>query len=261
MGELYDAELVVADLLDERPDDLDALSLYAKIKHMRGELSQAIACWAHIHARSPPPEAALQKLQSILQLALDPERGAGEFLALGQYQLVRKPAAYLELEEAFAAFVARKPDQARIKCDAVARKHKGTDRETYKLAVLAGAWTLELSGDLEGACHMLETLGAERGFETDVDRVLALARLYEQLGGQDKLEAALHICQFLDRRHHRMSISSRLAALHKRMGHSDAAREYERRYSDAFRARMHRPSFAQVVRVASCHYLPLPKLQ
>src|SRR4051794_2551309 len=194
MGELYDAELVVADLLDERPDDLDALSLYAKIKHMRGELSQAIACWAHIHARSPPPEAALQKLHSILQLALDPERGAGEFLALGQYQLVRKPAAYLELEEAFAAFVARKPEQARQKCDAVARKHKGSDRETYKLAVLASAWTLELSGDVDGACRTLEELGTERGFEADVDRVLALARLYELLGGQDKLEAALHIC-------------------------------------------------------------------
>jgi hypothetical protein len=260
MGELYDAELVVADLLDERPDDLDALSLYAKIKHMRGELSQAIACWAHIHARSPPPEAALQKLQSILQLALDPERGAGEFLALGQYQLVRKPAAYLDLEEAFAAFVARKPDQAKLKCEAVARKHKGSDRETYKLAVLAAAWVRELSGDLEGACRALEDLGTERGFETDVDRVLALARLYEQLGGQEKLEAALHICQFLERRHHRMSISSRLAALHKRMGHPDAAKEYERRYAEAFRARMHRPSFAQVVRVASCHYLPLPKL-
>src|SRR5262245_41598877 len=83
--------LLEAEVLDERPASLTALSLFAKIKHIRGELSQAIACWAQLHARSPHNETALMQLGALLHLAQDPERGAGEFLALGQYQLQRKP--------------------------------------------------------------------------------------------------------------------------------------------------------------------------
>lgn len=247
-------------MLDEHPDDLDAMSLFAKVKHMKGELSQAVACWAHIATRSPPPEAALQQLSSILQLALDPERGAGEFLALGQLQLVRKPAAYLELEHAFSAFVARKVDEARSRCDAVARKNQNKDPETYKLAVLAEAWICELSGELEAACDVLERLGTERGFEADTDRVVALERIYERLGTPDKLEAALHICEFLEKKHQRMSTLSRLAALHRRLGHFDAARTHEDQYAAAFRNRMHRPTFTEIVAVAARQYLPLTKL-
>lgn len=98
LGELFDAELAVAGLLEERPDELDALSLFAKIKHMRGQLSQAVGCWAQIHQQTPLREAALLHLRSIMQLTQDPERGAGDFLVLGQFQIVRKPAAHLELE-------------------------------------------------------------------------------------------------------------------------------------------------------------------
>lgn len=250
----------MAEVLDEHPDDLDAMSLFAKVKHMKGELSQAVACWAHIATRAPPPEAALQQLASILQLALDPERGAGEFLALGQLQLVRKPAAYLELEHAFSAFVQRKVDEARSRCDAVARKNQNKDRETYKLAVLAEAWICELSGELEAACDVLERLGTERGFEADTDRVVALERIYERLGTPDKLEAALHICEFLEKKHHRMSTLSRLAALNRRLGHFDAARLLEEQYAAAFKSRMHRPTFAEVVAVAAQRYLPLTRL-
>src|SRR5688572_7567545 len=81
VGELYDAEAEVAEVLDRRPDDLNVLSLFAKIKHMRGQLSEAVACWAQLHARTPHNEAALLRLGSMLELAKDPERGAGEFLA------------------------------------------------------------------------------------------------------------------------------------------------------------------------------------
>src|SRR5437868_1619262 len=58
LGELDQAELQVAAVLDDRPDDLTALNLFAKIKHIRGELTQAIACWAQIHSRSPHNETA-----------------------------------------------------------------------------------------------------------------------------------------------------------------------------------------------------------
>src|SRR5687768_18388522 len=109
LGDVYEAEREVASLLEEEPESLDALNLFAKIKHMRGELSQAILCWAQIYARSPMSGSAQLQLKSILQLAMDPERGAGEFLALGQFQLAKKPTAHLELEEAFGLYVARRP--------------------------------------------------------------------------------------------------------------------------------------------------------
>ena len=103
IGELYDAEAVVAGVLDQPPEDRTALDLFAKIKHMRGALSAAVACWAKLHAEGPQSGTALTRLGALLQLARDPERGAGEFLAVGQFQLWRKPAAHLELEEIFRA--------------------------------------------------------------------------------------------------------------------------------------------------------------
>ena len=56
--------------------------LLAKIKHIRGELSAAFACWAQIHALAAEGQGAHMRLASMLRLAQDPERGAGEFLNL-----------------------------------------------------------------------------------------------------------------------------------------------------------------------------------
>ena len=47
-----------------------------------------------------------------MQLAQESERGPGQFLVLGPFQLWRKPAAHLELEEVFRLFLARRPDEA-----------------------------------------------------------------------------------------------------------------------------------------------------
>ena len=122
------------------------------------------------------------QLATMLRLAQDPERGAGEFLALGQNQLWRKPASMLELERAFRLFVARRPDEAREACVQLAKANVGRDPALHKLAVLAEAWIAELAGDLAGACAILERMGKERGFENDSDRALALARSYEEPG-------------------------------------------------------------------------------
>src|SRR5262245_36581192 len=62
IGELYDAELAVAEALERQPENLTALDLLAKIKHMRGELSAAIGCWAQVHTKTHPGEAALMRL-------------------------------------------------------------------------------------------------------------------------------------------------------------------------------------------------------
>src|SRR5262245_32312966 len=223
IGELYDAELQLASALEEQPDDLTALDLLAKIKHMRGELTSALALWAQVHEPSPRSPAGPIRLASVLQLARDTARGGGEFLALGHYQLWRKPVAHLELEEVFRHFLDRRPDLALEGCEQLVRKYQGKDPELYKLAVLAKAWVSELSGDLEPARSILEELGRERGFETDSDRILALARLYEQIGTDELLEKAIHIYAFFARSFEKVSVLGHLASLHRRLGHDEEA--------------------------------------
>lgn len=260
LGELYDAEHQLGSLLDEQPSNLDALSLLAKIKHMRGELSQAAAGWAQLYAQAPFLNPTELQLRAMLQLALDPERGAGELVAVGRVQLLRRPAEQLEIEHAFGLFLQRRPEQAMARLADLARRHHGRDRETYKLAVLARAWIAELLGDLAAARQALEALGSERGFETDVDRVTQLARIYERLGGRAELESALHIWRYLEQRNPSIAIVGRVAGLHRRLGHAEVAAQYEARYAEAFRRRMHRPGFDDVVQVAAVRYLPLPRL-
>ena len=67
----------------------------------------ALALSAQVHERSPRSQAGLIRLASVLQLARDTTRGGGEFLALGHFQLWKKPAAHLELEEVFRIFLTR----------------------------------------------------------------------------------------------------------------------------------------------------------
>ncbi len=260
IGELYDAEIEIAQVLESKPEDLPALDLLAKIKHMRGELSAAIACWAQVHAKSPSNLTANVRLNSMLQLAQESERGPGQFLVLGPFQLWRKPAAHLELEEIFRLFLARRPEEAREKCDQLAKKYRGKDPDLYKLAVLGNAWVAELTGDFEESRTVLENLGNERGFETDGDRILALARIYERIGTQELLEKAVHIYKHLERSFERVSVLGHLASLSRRLGNREEAVRYEERFLHLFRVRMHRPSFADVTRIAARRYLPLSKL-
>jgi tetratricopeptide (TPR) repeat protein len=259
VGETFDAEVEAAALLEERPDDLTALDLLGKIKHIRGELSAAVGCWAQVQTRSPQSGAVHLRLTSMLALARDPERGAGEFLAVGRDQLWRKPAAHLELEEVFRLFAGRRPDEARAVCDRLASKYRGVDSELYRTAVLAKAWIAELTGELDEARRILERLGTERGYESDLDRALALARVYEKLGTAEHLEAAVHIATFLDRHEERIVNAGRLALLLRAVG-SPEADAAEKRFLDVFLRRMHRPGADVVLAVAGRRYVPLDRL-
>jgi len=262
IGELDDAEAETMGFLQQRPDDPEALSLLAKIKHIRGELSVAFACWANSRAVSPDGGAQM-RLDSLLQLAKDPVRGTGEFLAVGQSQLWRKPASFLKLEEVFRLFVAHRPDEARQACDLLARQHRGKDADLVKLAVLAQAWIAELSGDLADACAILEQLGLERGFEGDVDRALALARVYEQLGDAEHLAKAVHVCEYLARTLgplDSVTALGRLAALHRALGNGEDTAIYEKEFLTAFQHRMHRLSLEEVTALAVRRYIPLDRL-
>jgi len=263
IGELGAGETRLLQLLAEQPQDREALSLLAKIKHIRGELSAAFACWAQVHTLAAEGQGAHMRLASMLRLAQDPERGAGEFLALGQNQLWRKPAALLELEGAFRLFVALRPDEARAACARLAQKSREQDRDLYKLAVLAEAWIAELAGDPARAAEVLEQLGNERGFGGDTDRALALVRVYELLGRAEDLEKAIHVCEYLLRTlrsFERVIALGRLAVLCCSAGRQADADDYDRQFLAAFQAGMHRPTLADAVAAAARHYLPLPRL-
>ena len=262
LGDLGRAELEVAEVLDQFPEDLEALSLFAKLKHMRRQISLAVACSAQLQSKQAVPgEQARMHLESMLNLARDPAHGAGEFLALGQFQLVQKPTAYLALEEAFRLYVARRPTDACSMCRQVANRYRERDPDVYKLAVLAEAWIFELIGDLERACQILEGLGVERGFETDIDRLMALVALYEKGGARVALEAAINICKHLERRSDGPGVLGRLALLYRRVGNEPASAEYERRHLDAFRRAMHRPTFEEAVSVAARRFVPIERLR
>jgi tetratricopeptide (TPR) repeat protein len=260
LGELYDAEIEVEGFLEEQSDDLTAIDLFAKIKHMRGELSEAIAWWAQVHEKAPREQTALIRLNCLLQFARESGRGPGNFVALGPFQLLRKPVALLELERAFRLFVEHRPDDARSRCDELARKYRATDVDVYKLAVLANAWIAELSGDFDSARSILESLGKDRGFESDNDRVLALARLYQRIGTKELLEKAVNVYKHFERSYEKVSVLGHLASLCRLLGRTEEAAGFERRFLELFRRRMHRPSFEDVVRTAGQHYLPLDKL-
>ncbi|HEV8269399.1 MAG TPA: S16 family serine protease, partial [Thermoanaerobaculia bacterium] len=152
------------------------------------------------------------------------------------------------------------PDDARAVCELLARRFQGKERELDKLSILAGAFIAELSGEKDEACRVLEELGNERGFETDTDRILALARLYEESGQREKLEKAAHICEYLERHVPKASILGRLASLYQALGREEEAAEYRARFLRAFRKRMFRPSLDDIARVAAERYLPLAKL-
>jgi tetratricopeptide (TPR) repeat protein len=262
LGDLSPADLVVAGVLDENPENLDALSLFAKLKHMRRQLSLAVACTAQLQSREAASgEQARMHLETMLHLARDPAHGAGEFLALGQFQLVQKPTAYLALEEAFRLYVDRRPADARSMCRQVAGRYRDRDMEVYKLAVLAEAWICELIGDLGAAGEILERLGLERGFEVDMDRLMALVSVYEKNGTPDALEAAVNICKYFEQNAGGSAVFGRLALLHRRLGQVEVAERYEERHLAAYRKERHRPGLIDVVSVAARRFLPLERLR
>src|SRR5262249_52930025 len=74
------------------------------------------------------------------------------------------------------------------------------------------------------------------------------------------LENAVHIYRHCEQRIEGISILGHLAGLHRRLGRTEEAARYEKRFLALFRRRMHRPSFADAVAAAARRYVPLPKL-
>src|SRR5262249_61357310 len=74
---------------------------------------------------------------------------------------------------------------------------------------------------------------------------------------REKLEAAVNVCRFLERNFGPRLVAGRLALLYRRLGQEEEAARYEARHLLAYRSWMHRPSFAEVVPVATRRFLPL----
>ncbi|HXL14801.1 MAG TPA: S16 family serine protease, partial [Methylomirabilota bacterium] len=146
-------------------------------------------------------------------------------------------------------------------CRQVANRYHERDQEVYKLAVLAESWIYELIGNFPLATEILERLGRERGFETDIDRLQALVTLYEKAGTKGALEAALNICRHLESRSQATEVLGRISVLYRRLGHEAEAGEYERRHLIAYLRDKHRPSFEEMVAAAAGHFIPLEKLR
>jgi hypothetical protein len=224
IGETDAAQSDVIAVLDEYPRDHDALELLTKILHMRGEVPQALVCRSRIDA-------------SVRQATYDPE-----------------------LEEVAALLHAHRTTDARALCVRIAADQKEQRKGLFKRAVLLNARICELAGDLYSAQHILEELGREAGYEVDLDRGLALARIYEQLERSEDLEKAIHILGFIHRRIGGVSILKRLSILHRRLGDRALFTEYARRHDSAFRRSMLRPSLSEVIAVASETFVPLEQL-
>jgi tetratricopeptide (TPR) repeat protein len=258
LGEFKEAESEVDALLEEEPDDALALSLLGKLKHVKGELSAALACWRRLDEKTPRRLAATEYLASVLRLVAG--GGAeGDYVAVGA-KLWRKPAHQRELEDVFRELLARRPDAARAMCDRLAARYEHGDREWYKLAVLAKAWIAELAGEPQAACAVLERLGERRSFEADLDRVLMLARLYEGSDDPAQLARAAHIFAQLDGAEI-PELKGRFADVCRRLGRRAEAERLARLFAEDFRARHHRPSLRAALDAAEHRYVCLAGLR
>lgn len=250
LGWVEEAEAETLRVLDARPDDRDALSLYAKIKHLRGELSQAIACWARLHAGSPHNETVIMELELLVR---EPNRRVG-FVPSEALAQVLAMVRYGDFETARGA------------SEVLVSELVGGDPGELKIAALAAAWIAQLAGDVDAACAQLEQLGEIRGFEYDLDRLLALARCYERRATPGSLEASgrlyRHLVRDLEHRGiEKLSLIGKLADLERRGGNLEIAADLDRRFLAGVRRRMHRPSLHEAVRVAAAEYLPLARLR
>jgi tetratricopeptide (TPR) repeat protein len=237
LGWMLEAELEVARMMEVAPDSLDALSLLAKIKHIKGELSHAIACWAQLYDLSRRELAGVEH---------DPRSK--------------------ELEPALALLRENRIDEARVWCDGLVHRARDRDPSLYKLGVIAGSWLAEVSRDIVGDRVQLEQLGHERRFAHDFDRLIALVRVYDQLASPEAAEAGVKVCRYLidqldARRVEKLSLHGLLASLERRAGRIVLADELDARFCDAFRRRMHRANVHDLVRVAAQGYIPLSELR
>jgi tetratricopeptide (TPR) repeat protein len=260
LGQSEEAEEIARRVLAEEHNNLSALGLLAKICHIDGRLTEMIKLWQRIHVLAPNREGALAQLGHLHHLARDDDLVRTRFVAVGLNTYARKQPAQIELEKAFARFRNRDFNGALAICDELAAANRGKRPELYKLAILQTAWFQERTGELETARATLQQLGRERGFETDLDRLVLLARICEEIGTPQAREQAIYIQEHLHLRYGKLSALPRLSVLCAASGDHVRSAAYRRSFERRFARRMQRPTAAEIVRALAAHYLPLAEL-
>lgn len=167
LGCLEDAERALADARQPSPDD-EALALLTKIRHMKGELSLALAGWSELHAR-----ARRRGEESVRARASGAE-------------------AYKRRVIAVAWLAARAGDLLRA-CTLLEELGKVRPFTADRDRVLALAPLYERIGTrpcLEAAAHIYRFLARDGDDATRVVALGHLVGLYERLGDGERARAA-----------------------------------------------------------------------
>ena len=218
LGELQEAEHEVADILDSEPKNLSAFNL------LREDQAHARGAVAGHRVLGPDPRAVAPQRACAHGARLHHAAGQGP---RARRQRVRGPRASSSSRESPprrwswrrpspSSFPASRPRRARP----ASVWRRPTAPAT---AICSSSPTSRAPGSprcpaiRRRACKTLEQLGNHRGFETDADRVLALARIYERLGTTARLQQAVHIFRFFDRSFEKLSALGHLAVLYRKL--------------------------------------------
>lgn len=262
-GRAGDADRRLRPLVRVHPDRAELLKLWAQIKHARGQLTEAIRAFEGVHAMVPAEPSALGHLELIHRMSQHPEaaRRELELELVGDEALARLHRAQHELERAFRLAAAQKFTSAVDVCERVAERHKTSDPNIFKLALLEKSFLLESIGQFDGAVQTLERLGGTRGFEVDRDRLLCLARTYERRNTGDDLSRAMKVYSYLYEQTGASEYLSRMARLAERKQDTAAAAKLNAEFMRAFRVEQQELELPELLEAATLCFVPLAMLK
>lgn len=244
-GFLSDARAAAAALRAERPDDLNALALEAWVDHRRGAISAALDTWRTLHEAAPNGSGAIARIAQLR---------AEESATL--------PRADLPLVRRALRFVAAgNHERALVACaEGGAAARAAGDAEQRKLLAIVEALVHELAGRPAAAAAVLTQLGEDPAYAQDVDRLAILARVCEQAGDRQGLQAAERVLGFMASSGI-LSAYPRLVQIRHSLGDAEGMSAVERSWEEAFRKRIHRLTPEERAAAATRRYVPLDRLR
>jgi len=244
-GFLAEARKEAAALRAERPDDLEPIALQAWIDHRRGAISAALDAWRLLHEAAPNGSGAMVR---IAQLRAE--------------ESATVPRADLPLvRRALRLVAAGQLERALVSCgQGSAAAAAAGDREQRKLLAIVEALVHELAGRPAAAAAVLTQLGEEPAYAQDVDRLAILARVSEQAGDRQGLQAAERVLGFMASSGI-LSAFPRLLQIRRSLGDAEGMAAVERSWEEAFRRRIHRLTPEERLAAAVRRYVPPDRLR
>ncbi len=235
--------------------DEDTLTLLAAIHHQRGELGTAIRLHTEVASRKTSEPSALTDLGRLFEASLRAEPPPSRPYTLAP-EAPATPAGMADLEHAFRLSFTGNLQQALRIVDRVATRARTEARSLYKLAMLERAFLLEQAHDVRGAIETLERLADEPGLASDVERLLCLSMLYEREGTMERIRRALRAVRYAYLVTRRPTLLRRISRLVSKLGHLHLAEQFEARYLDVFRRRMHALPLREAAAGLRSAYIP-----